>query len=918
MLAQEIEVQDSIPTDAPEVAPTINQSDDVYDYGTPATYEIGGLTIKGTKYLDEKVLLAYSGLRVGDKINLPGEEIPRAIRALWKQGLFSDVQIKAAQIVNDIIFLDVYLKERVRLSKYRFSGAKKNEEDDLRDKIGIYRGRIVNENLLNNTINVITDYYKEKGFLNAAVIIEQEKDRLFTNSVILGIDIRRGSKVKINEIVFKGNENALPRKLKRQMKKTKERTQLNKNAPKNIWNGLKKAKFGELLGNLNIGKTFNYVDENIFRFKIFSNSKYLEEEFDLDKEAIIAYYNGLGYRDARIIQDTVYAVDGKNINIELAVEEGQQYYFRDIEWKGNHKYSDATLQNILGIKKGDIYDQSLLQARLFLDQEGGRDVSSLYMDDGYLFFQVNPIEKAVEDDSIDLVVLVTEGPQATIDNIIIRGNTKTNEHVIRRMLRSLPGSKFSRSDIIRSQREIANLGFFDPEQMNINPIPNPEKGTVDIEYQVVEKPSDQLELSAGWGGSTIVGSVGVSFNNFSLRNIFKKDAWAPLPSGDGQRLSFRFQSTGRAFQSINMSFTEPWLGGKRPNAFTVSAYGSRYRQFTNSNSIINNTNFEDNIALQNNLGDITGTLLIAGASIGLGRRLTFPDDNFALQTTLTYQRFNLNNWSSGSGFIINTGNINNLSLTTTLSRYSLDQPLYPRTGSNISLSLQLTPPYSSWSNTNFATASARQKYKWAEYHKWKFKAEWYTKIVGNLVLKTSAKMGFMGFYNNDIGHSPLERFEVGGDGLSNFDQLFGKDIVSLRGYEIITSNIITVNDEVTTTDSEGVETVTTTPRQVRVADPYFAKYTVELRYPISLNPQSTIYGLAFVEAGNSWSTFKDFNPFELRRSAGLGLRVFLPMFGLLGFDYGVGFDKNVPDATSFGDYLSKYGRFSVILGVEPE
>lgn len=848
---------------------------DVLDYNNPKIYEIGGITVNGTQYLDHNVLITLSGLSVGDKINVPGEQISNAIRALWKQGLFSDISIDATKIINDVIFLEISLKELPRLSKYKFDGVKKGEEDEIRDKISLVRGRIITEDLLNNTQNAITNYYKKKGFLNTKVELYQEKDPLFTNSNVLSINVQRNHKVRIKEIVISGNDNLMPRSLKKKMKDTKERTQLNLNAPKNIWSDLKTANIPEALANINISNSLNYIDEKIFRFKLFSSSKFNQDDYENDKQKIITLYNEKGYRDAAIVSDSIFLVDDRNLQINLKIEEGNKYYFRDISFKGNSKYDNTILNRILDIKKGDTYNATLLQSRLSFDAQGN-DISSLYMDDGYLFFQANAVEKSVENDSIDIEVNIYEGPQATIDNVIIKGNDKTSEHVIRRELRSLPGSKFSRADIIRSQREIANLGYFDPEKINIVPIPNPAKGTVDIEYTVAEKSSDQLELSAGWGGNTVVGSVGVSFNNFSLRNIKNIKTWDPLPSGDGQQLSFRFQSTGKAYQSINTSFTEPWLGGNRPLALSVSAYSSR--QFRNPSES----------------DDANKKLLyITGVSTGLGLRLRKPDDNFLLQGTINYQRYTLRNWYTD--FILNNGNANNLSLNLTLSRYSIDQPIYPRSGSNFSLSLQITPPYSKWfSNKDYSTLAANDKYKWAEYHKWKIKAEWYLNIIDKLVLKTSAKMGLMGYFNADIGHSPFERFQIGGDGLSNYS-LYGKDVYSLRGYE---------DNEIT---------------QTNLGHPYFAKYTIELRYPLSLNPSSTIYLLAFAEGGNSWASFKEFNPFEVNRSAGLGMRIFLPMFGTLGFDYGVGFDKSITDNTrKFWDYVGNHGKFSIILGVDPE
>ncbi len=879
---------------------TMLEAQELIDYKTPKTYEIGGITITGTEFLDENVLISFSGLNVGDKLAIPGDDIPRAIKKLWRQGLFADVKIYATRIINDVIFLNIDLKERVRLSKYRFKGVKKGDEENLRESVGLIRGRIINENLLNNAKNSIVKYYREKGYLDVTVGIEQKADTLFSNRDMLTLEIQRGDKVKINEIVVLGNKNLSDRKIKKRMSGTKERNRIRTNFFKKIFKDLKKNSIGGALGNVSLSEMSDYIDANIFRFKPFSSSKFIEDDFEADKQAIIDYYNSKGYRDARIVSDSIYSVDKKNIVVQLEVEEGEKYYFKDIAWRGNSKYKDEQLAKILGIEKGDIYNLELLNKRLQLDPNG-QDIGSLYMDDGYLFFQVTPTEKSVEGDSIDLVINIYEGAQATVDRIIIKGNTKTNEHVIRRELRSVPGSKFSRSDLIRSQREIANLSYFDPEQITINPIPNPQKGTVDIEYGVVEKSTDQLELSAGWSGRSVVGSLGVSFNNFSLKNIFDKSAWHPLPSGDGQRLSVRYQSTGRRFQSLNFSFTEPWLGGKRPNALTVSIFNSRYRQLDGASSVFGVGGFGGGF---NDQGNIIGSLDITGGSVGLGRRLTWPDDNFSLQLALNYQRFTLNNWQSFPQFIIQDGVMNNINLTASLGRYSIDNPIFPRIGSNISLTLQVTPPYSEFNDTDYSTVSFAERYKWAEYHKWKFKAEWYTPVVGKFVLKTGIKLGLMGFFDENIGYSPLERFEVGGDGIANFDLLFGKEIIALRGYEV--------------EDVMGARNTAATPVEDRAGDPFYAKYTMELRYPLSLNPSSTIYTHLFLEGGNAWRDIQEFNPLEVRRSAGLGLRIFLPMFGTLGFDYGVGFDKQ-PDASVTNDsYISRFGKFSVVLGVEPE
>lgn len=840
------------------------------DYATTRNYEIGGITINGTQYADHTVLLSLAGLSVGQHISIPGDEIPRAIRNLWKQGLFSDVKITAPKIINDIVFLEIHLTERPRLSMYSFEGTTKAEEEDLRDKISLLRGRIVNENLVASTRTTIQNFYRNKGFWNAQIDLTERKDTTFENSVILDILVNKGRKVRIEEIKITGNDNAYARKLKKQLGDTKERMKLYPDMPKRIWQKIKKANLLEVLGNTTLAETLNFIDDNVLRFKLFTSSKFKEEDYEKDKEALLAYYNELGFRDASIVRDTFYLADENRIKIELDIDEGNKYYFRNIDWKGNAKYDDDLLGRIAGIKKGDPYSSSTIQSSFYMNPNS-TDVSSLYMDDGYLFFNVQ-VEEIADGDSIDLIVNINEGNQATIDKIIITGNDKTSEHVVRREVRSLPGSKFSRSDIIRTQRELASLGFFDPEQIQINPVPNPEKGTVDIEYKVAERSSDQLELSAGWGGTTVVGSIGVSFNNFSLRNIAKKDAWKPLPSGDGQRLSLRFQSTGKAYQAINASFTEPWLGGRRPNSLTVSLNTSR--QYYSSN------------------GD--HELYTVGTSVSLGRRLRRPDDNFVLTHSLDYRYFRLLDW--GRDFIISNGKSNNLSFTTTLSRFSLDQTIFPRSGSNISLSLQITPPYSLLSGKDYSDVSDEEKYRWAEYHKWKFKAEWFTPVVGKFVLRASAKMGMMGYYNEQIGHSPFERFALGGDGIGNFN-LYGKEVIALRGYQ---------DSEVTGATSG------------RTGHPYFTKYTLELRYPLSLNPSSTIYAQAFVEGGNSWASFRDYNPFDIRRTAGVGLRIFLPMFGILGFDYGVGFDKAWSGVGGVGTYLKEKGRFSVVLGFEPE
>lgn len=774
------------------------------DYTNPKEYEIGGITISGIQFLDESALITLSGLEVGDKILVPGEEISRAIENLWKQSLFSDIKVVANKVQANIIFIEFRLQERPRLSHFTFKGVNKSEADKLREEIKLVKGKVVTENLIKNTTNIIKNYFAEKGFLNAEVQIDTEKDSALANGQILHLTINKKQRVKINAITFTGNKELDDSKLKRTLKDTKEKN----------W------------------------------YHIFASSKFIEESYEQDKQRILDKYNSRGFRDVRITKDSIYKFDEKTINIDITIHEGKKYYFRNINWIGNTKYTTQELNNILAIKRGDVFDQSILEAKLYMNPSG-RDISSLYLDDGYLFFQVTPIEVLVENDSIDIEMRVYEGKQAIINNVTVSGNTKTNDRVIRREIRTRPGQLFSRSDIIRTQRELAQLGYFDPEKLNVNPQPNPTDGTVDIEYIVEEKPSDQLEVSGGYGANQFVGSAGFSFNNFSARNLFNKEAWRPLPSGDGQRLSFRVQGNGPRFQSYNISFTEPWLGGKKPNSLSVTTY------YTVQNP--SGRTRED---------ELRESIDILGISLGLGKRLKVPDDYFTLYQELNFQHYILNNYTS---FLFTDGYSNNFNLRETFARNSIDQPIFPRQGSSLSLTLQLTPPYSLFEDKDYASLPDQEKYRWAEYHKWKFDASWFTKVAGNLVLNTRARFGFLGSYNQELGPSPFERFYVGGDGLSGYS-LIGEDIVALRGYENRALNPGGVGGTV------------------------FDRYTFELRYPVSLNPSATIYGLVFAEGGNAWLKFKEFNPFSIKRSAGFGIRIFLPMIGLLGFDFGYGFD----------------------------
>ncbi|OSZ78191.1 hypothetical protein CAP35_07985 [Chitinophagaceae bacterium IBVUCB1] len=839
-------------------------------------YEIGGITVSGTKYLDEDLLIAVTGLSIGSKIRLQNDEsIAKAIQNLWKQELFSDISVSVTKTIGTRVFLDIKVEERPRLSRYNFKGIKKGEATELKDKAGLVKGRVVTEAIKKESVVRIKKYFSEKGYGNVEVNIRERIDTLTVNAVILTFDIDKGYKTRINQVNISGNENASDLKLKRTLRSAKEMARISLYPADRVSvyekNERSFNKYISSGGFLSLSKTLEALDP-YFRYNFFSSSKFNMNKYEEDKMSLVEYYNSLGYRDASIERDTIYKVDNGNINIDLQVREGRKYYFGNMEWKGNTKYSNEVLTKLLGIKKGDVYNQQLLDTRLGkqMSPEGGEDVGSLYMDDGYLFFNVDAIETSIVGDTINYELRITEGPQATIRNVTIEGNDRTNEHVIRRELRTLPGNKFSRADLIRTQREIANLGFFDQEKIGIQPKPNQEDGTVDIAYSLVERSSDQLQLSAGFGGGVnFYGNVGVVFSNFSLRNIWKPKTWDPLPMGDGQRLSLNYQSNGRFFNSLNFSFTEPWLGGKKPNALTTNLLYSRFAQPTGPDRNPNES-----------------YMRVLGGGVSLSKRVKWPDDNFVFTYGINYQNFKLKNYTLLEG--VSDGYSNNLFFRLVLARFSVDKPLYPTSGSNFSFTFQFTPPYSSISGTDYTNATSSEKYKWVEYHKYRFTAEWYHKVVGNMVFKLATKYGFMGYYNNSIGYSPFERFQLGGDGLSGRNFFVGKDIIAHRGFREPYENNAVI----------------------------FNKYTAELRYPFSLSPTSTIYGLAFVEAANAWNDFKDYNPFKLNRSAGLGVRIFLPMFGLLGLDYGVGFDRF--SRANGNTRLSDIANFTFMLGFEPD
>lgn len=829
------------------------------DYLEPKEYEIGGITVTGVKFLDQNVLIMISGLSVGDKIKIPGDIFKDAITKLWNQGLFEYVGIKATDVKENIIFLNIDLREKPRLSKYSFKGVKKAEADNLKDEIKIATGDVVTENLITTTKNRIQKYFKDKGYLDTEVLIDQQPDTIKANSVILTYNIDKKDRVRIYQIDVQGNEFMNDRQVLRTLKKTKEKGVFKPfdDIEMLIWNSVKTAlqlEFDSL-----VEYAANYAHEHA-KLRIFKSSKYIQDDFIEDKQTLIDKYNALGYRDAKIVKDSIYRNDEKTINIDLKIEEGQQYYFGNITWVGNTIYSSEYLNNVLKIQKGDIYNQEALNTNLSFNPNG-IDVSSLYLDDGYLFFQAVPLEVRVENDTIDIEIRIREGKQARINKVLVKGNTKTNDRVIIREIRSRPGQLFSRSDIIRTTRELAQLRYFDPEKITPDIQPNPADGTVDIIYTVEETSSDQVELSGGWGYGRVIGTLGLSFNNFSLRNFFDRSAWRPIPSGDGQKLSLRVQSYGKGYISYSASFIEPWLGGKKPNSFSLSYYHSLY-----SNGLPKSN-------------PLRSSFVIDGVSVGLGKRLQWPDDFFTLMQSVNFQVYDLKNYTSIFTFGDGTGTYNNFNYSITLARNSIDAPIFPRSGSEVSVMLEVTPPYSWFDDKDYTTLNDDDKYKWIEYHKWKVKASYYTKLIGNLVLSARTQFGFLGAYNEDIGVTPFERFYLGGDGLSGYNNLDGRELIGMRGY--------------------GNETITPDYYlNSNIGGTIYNKNTFELRFPMSLNPSATIYALTFLEAGNSWANFPNFSPFNLYRSAGVGLRVFLPMFGVLGLDWGYGFDAvpGIPSA----------------------
>ena len=777
-------------------------------------YEVAGITLSGAQDLDPNVVIMLTNIRVGDNIQFPDPKISDAIRTLWRQQLFENITFSVVNKSGRKVYLDIRLQELPKMSKYFITGVKKSWKDDIREELDLRAGKVVNENLVVMSRNKIQSYFREKGYLNATVDITQERDSSFNNAVILGFRVKPGSRVKIGEIVFVGNESVSDKVLLKAMKNTKMK-----------------------------GKA------------IFKVSKLRKKEYSEDMRALVAKYNSMGYRDARIIRDTNYRIDEELINIEITLEEGRKYYFGDITFVGNTKYDTPLLRSILKINRGDIYDSQHLNERVSFDPNGN-DVASIYLNNGYLFSQVVPIEKNVQNDTIDIEVRIQEGRQATIRKVSITGNERTNDHVIYREVRTRPGDLFSKAMIQRTIRELSQLGYFDQTQIGVNPVPDPQTGTVDLEYTVVEKSTSQLELQGGWGANRVVGTLGLNFNNFSAKNVGNKRAWQPLPTGDGQTINIRAQSNGLYFQSYNASFTEPWLGGKKPNSFT----GTIYHNVQSNGVQASDPNRQ--------------SLLITGINFGLGQRLKWPDDYFTLYQGLEFRRFNLNNFPTG--FLnYNKGISNNVNYKFTLGRNNTDVPIFPTRGSQISFAAELTPPFSLLrDDIDYKSLSSEERFKLVEYHKWKLNADWFAPITSKFVIRTHGEFGYLGSYNKDLGLPPFERFYVGGDGLANF-VIDGREIIGLRGY---TNNSITPGG----------------------GGALYNKYVFEMRYIIANNPSAQVFPLIFMEGGNNYDNFWDYRAFNLKRSAGAGLRIYMPMFGLMGVDVAYGFDPEPNGATASG------------------
>ena len=802
----------------------------VIDYNSPQTYVVGGISVTGVQYLGEEQMISLTGITKGDKIEIPGDDLSSIIKRIWAQRFFSDVAFYIDSTVKDTVYLNLNLQERPRVSRWEFEGVRSGERTELEERLKLRRGQELSDYVLSSSVDIIKKYYKDKGFKQADVNVIQKDDTLFTNTVQVKFAVDRKTKVKIKQINFIGNENIKDSKLASALKKTKD-----------------------------------------MRLRNFFNSKkFNEKEYENDKKLMLQKYSELGYRDAKIVKDSIYYVEDGRLAIDFEIEEGQRYYFRNITWTGNSIYDENQLNSVLRIGEGDVYDVVSMEKRLFEAEDG--NISKMYRDQGYLFFRVIPVEKSIVGDSVDIEMRMFEGKPAVFNRIVINGNNVTNEKIARRELYTRPGYLFSQTYLERSLRELSSMGHFDPEKLmsptGYSIIPNENANTVDVTYNVEEKSNSQFEIAGGWGGNTFVGTLGISFNNFSIGNLFDKKAWRPVPLGDGQQLSVRFQTNGTYYTALSASFTEPWLFGNKPTSFTFSTY---YTRQTNSYYFYQNTG---------------QSMEVYGIATGIGTRLKWPDNQFILYNEISAQTYKLTDWDYY--FIFKDGLSNNISWKIRLQRNSTDQPVYPRSGSDFQFGLQITPPYSAFrpKDTDYSSMTDAEKYKWIEYHKWTFKGSTFNRIAGDLVLMTRADFGYLGLYNRDLGYSPFEGFIVGGDGMSGYNT-YGSETIGLRGYP---NNSLTPRKENS------------------YAGNVYDKFTVELRYPLVLQPQSTIYALVFLEGGNSWSDIRDFNPFSIKRSAGFGVRVLLPIVGMLGIDWGYGFDKSYEGEKGGGNFHFVIGQ----------
>ncbi|KKB55272.1 outer membrane protein assembly factor BamA [Parabacteroides gordonii] len=868
---------DTTQVEAPAEVPVINYS------LSPKRYKIADIKVTGIKNYDDFVLIGFSGLSVGDMVTIPGDEITTAVKRFWKHGLFSDVKILATKIEGDEIWLEIQLKQRPRISEVNYHGIKKGEREDLEAKLGLKKGFQVTPNLMDRAKIVIQKFFDGKGFKNVDVDIVQRDDLAHEGEVIVDINIDKNEKTKIHRIYFEGNEALSARDLKKAMKKTNEKFSI-----PNDW------------------KTSI--------LEAFSTKKFTTEEYEKDKANIIAKYNEHGYRDAVLLSDSVVNFNEKKVDIFLKLEEGDKYYLKDIRFVGNTQYASDYLEAILGMKPGEVYNQKKLTERLSTDEDA---VSNVYYNNGYIFFSADPVEVDVDNDSISLEVRIQEGPQATINRVIINGNDRLYEDIVRRELRTKPGMLFSREDLMRSVREIAQMGHFDPENMDPKPLPDPENGTVDIQYNLTSKANDQIEFSAGWGQTGVIGKLSLKFTNFSMKNFLNPKTYKGIiPQGEGQTLTLSGQTNGRYYQAYSISFMDPWFGGRRPNTLSVSAYFSKQTDISSNyynNSMSNYGGYYPGYGYGYGYGGMYGgyggynnyynnnyelaydpdkSIMMLGLSAGYGKRLNWPDDYFQFMATLNYQMYIMHDWAY---FLVQNGTCHNINLELMLQRNSIDNPLYTRRGSQFSLSVSATPPYSLWDGKDYANMDDNDpnKFKFIEYHKWKFKAKLFSPLAPAAVKRTPVLMtrveyGFLGSYNKHK-RSPFETFYMGGDGMSGYSSTYATETIGLRGYE---NGSIAGNGGY---NSYGYA---------------YSRLAMELRYPFLLEPSSTIYGLVFVEAGNAWKDLKSFNPFDLKRSAGVGVRIFLPMIGLMGIDWAYGFDK-VDGSRSAGG-----SNFHFIIGQE--